>query len=93
VPLISYLRSFSCLNPSLCQFLYMGGFDWVWACDQLVNNSRVTDSGQNETYLYCCSRAVSGSILNKFAWRDPRLNCTANDRASLQEFWLTEVMV
>jgi hypothetical protein len=58
---------FSCLNPSLCQFLYMGGVDWIWACDQLVNNSRITDSGQNETYLYCCSRAVSGSILNKFA--------------------------
>lgn len=60
---------FSCLNPSLCQFLYMGGVDWIWACDRLVNNSRITDSGQNETYLYCCSRAVSGSILNKFALR------------------------
>jgi hypothetical protein len=24
---------FSCLNPSLCQFLYMGGFAWIWACD------------------------------------------------------------
>jgi hypothetical protein len=60
---------FSCLNPSLCQFLYMGGVDWIWACDQLVNNGRITDSGQNETYLYCCSRAVSGFILNKFALR------------------------